>query len=69
MYWGWTRCIYIAFALIAWIQIEMILLRAVHWSLTLYMFWAVAIIFFALLPGVRNLCKQPLVKDSFKILL
>ncbi len=38
MHWAWTYCIYIAFALIIWIQIEMTFLRAVHWSHTLYCF-------------------------------
>lgn len=38
MDWAWTYSIYIAFALIIWIQIEMTFLRAVHWSHTLYMF-------------------------------
>ena len=54
MYWAWTYSIYIAFALIIWIQIEMIFLHAVHWSHTLYMFWALVIIFLTLLPQVRN---------------
>lgn len=58
MYWAWTYCIYIAFALIIWIQIEMVFLRAVHWLHTLYMFFAIAIIFVALLPQVRNLYKK-----------
>jgi hypothetical protein len=58
MYWAWTYCIYVAFALIIWIQIEMTFLRAVHWSHTLYMFFAVAILFIALLPQVRNLYKK-----------
>ena len=60
MYWAWTYSIYTAFALIIWIQIEMTFLRAVHWSHTLYMFFAVAIIFVALLPQVRNLYKKQL---------
>ena len=58
MYWAWTYCIYIAFALIIWIQIEMTFLRAVHWSHTLYMFLAIAILFVALLPQVRNQYKK-----------
>jgi len=58
MYWGWTYCNYIAFALIIWIQAEMTFLRAVHWSHTLYMFLAVAILFVALLPQVRKLYKN-----------
>ena len=58
MHWSWTYCIYIAFALIIWIQIEMTFLRAVHWSHTLYMFLAEAIIFGAVLPQVRVLYKK-----------
>lgn len=58
MHWAWTYCIYIAFALIIWIQLQMVFLRAVHWAHTLYMFVAVAIIFVALLPQVRNLYKK-----------
>ena len=58
MYWAWTYCVYIAFALIIWIQIEMTFINAVHWSHTLYMFWALVIIFLALLPQVRSLYKK-----------
>ena len=58
MHWAWSFTIYIAFALIIWIQIEMWYLQSVNWLHTLYMFWAIAIIFFALLPKVRNLYKK-----------
>jgi hypothetical protein len=58
MHWAWTYCIYIAFALIIWIQVEMTFLRAVHWSHTLYMFFAIAILFVALLPQVRGQYKK-----------
>ena len=58
MYWGWTYTIYIAFALIIWIQLEMVFLHAVHWSHTLYMFFAIALIFIALLPQLRNSYKK-----------
>ena len=58
MYWGWTYVIYIAFALIIWIQIEMTVLHAVHWSHSLYMFLAITILFVALLPKVRALYKK-----------
>jgi len=54
MYWAWTFCIYLAFALIIWIQVEMFYLQSVHWSHTLYMLLAIAIIFVALLPQVRK---------------
>ena len=58
MHWAWTYCIYIAIALIIWIQIEMTFLRAVHWSHTFYMFFAIAILFVTLLPQVRNRYKK-----------
>jgi hypothetical protein len=58
MYWAWTYCIYIAFALIIWIQFEMTFLRAIHWSHTLYMFFAITILFVALLPQIRSQYKK-----------
>jgi hypothetical protein len=58
MYWGWTYVIYTAFALIIWIQIEMTVLRSIHWFHSLYMFLAIAILFVALLPKVRTLYKN-----------
>jgi len=58
MYWAWTFTIYMAFALIIWIQVQMMMLRAVHWLHSFYIFFAVVIIFTALLPGVRNLYKS-----------
>jgi hypothetical protein len=64
MHWAWTYSIYIAFALIIWIQVEMIFLRAVHWLHSFYMFIGIAIIFVALLPQVRNLYKQKVLKNG-----
>lgn len=58
MHWTWSYSIYIGFTLIGWIQIQMVLLQTVHWLHTFYMFYAVAIIFVALLPEVRNLYKK-----------
>jgi hypothetical protein len=58
MYWAWTFCIYIAFALIVWLQTEMTILRAVHWSHSFYLAIAMAILFVALLPGVRAIYKK-----------
>jgi hypothetical protein len=58
MHWAWTYSIYIAFILIFWIQIEMVLLNAVSWLHTFYMLLAMVIIFVALLPQVRNLYKK-----------
>jgi hypothetical protein len=58
MHWSWTFTIYVAFALIGWIQIEMLFLGGAHWLQTFYMFLAVVIIFIALLPQVRGLYKN-----------
>lgn len=58
MHWAWTYSIYAAFALIIWIQVEMIFIRAVHWSHSFYMFIGIAVIFVALLPQVRILYKK-----------
>lgn len=60
MHWAWTGSIYVAFALIIWLQLEMMFLNAVSWLHTVYMLLAVAILFVALLPQVRNLYKKPL---------
>ena len=60
MHWSWSFSVYVGFALIIWIQIQMVFLSAVHWLHTFYMFFAVAIIFVALLPQVRNLYKNKL---------
>jgi len=58
MHWSWTYSIYIAFALIIWIQIQMVFLHDVHWAHTFYMFFALTIITIALLPQIRNLYKK-----------
>ncbi len=58
MHWSWTFSIYIAFALIGWIQIQMVFLQSVHWLHTFYMFYAVVIIIIALLPQTRILYKK-----------
>ncbi|MEP6713704.1 MAG: hypothetical protein ABJA37_14855 [Ferruginibacter sp.] len=58
MHWSWSYTIYIGFTLIIWIQIEMMFLSAVSWLHTFYMFFAVVIIFVALLPQVRSLYKK-----------
>ena len=55
MHWSWTFCIYIAFTLIFWIQIQMVFLQSVQWLHTFYMFYAVAVITIALLPQIRIL--------------
>ena len=58
MHWSWSFSIYVGFALIIWIQLEMVFVNGVHWSHTLYMFWAVAILFVALLPQMRDFYKK-----------
>ena len=58
IHWSWSFVLYVAFALIIWIQMEMVFLRDVHWLQTFYMFFAVALIFVALLPQIRNLYKK-----------
>lgn len=58
MYWAWSFCIYVAFALIIWIQVETIFVQSVGWLQTLYMFYAIPIIFVALLPQVRAIYKN-----------
>ena len=54
MHWSWTFSIYTGFALIIWLQIEMEVLQSINWVHAFYMFLAVAIIFVALLPQIRN---------------
>jgi hypothetical protein len=58
MYWGWSYSIYIAFALIIWIQVETIVVQSAGWLQTFYMLYAIPIIFVALLPQVRTLYKK-----------
>jgi len=58
MHWSWSYTIYVAFALIIWLQVEMQIIQAVAWIHTFYMFFAIALIFVALLPQVRHLYKK-----------
>ena len=58
MHWSWTYTVYIALALIIWLQIQMVFLQSVHWLHTFYMFYAVAMLVVALLPQVRNSYKK-----------
>jgi hypothetical protein len=53
MHWAWTFVIYIALALIIWIQVQMEMLREILWIHSFYTFYAILMIVFALLPGVR----------------
>jgi hypothetical protein len=54
MQWAWSFSVYQAFALIVWIQLEMVFLHAVHWLHTFYMFYAVGMIAVALMPQIRS---------------
>jgi hypothetical protein len=58
MFWAWTFNIYIAFALIIWIQIETIFIQGVGWLQTFYMLYAIPMIIIALLPQTRKFYKK-----------
>jgi len=58
MYWAWSFSIYVAFALIIWIQVETIFVQGVSWLQTFYMLYAIPVIIVALLPQVRNSYKK-----------
>jgi len=58
MYWAWSFSIYVAFALIIWIQVETIYVQGVGWLQTFYLFYAIPIIFTALLSQVRDFYKK-----------
>jgi magnesium-transporting ATPase (P-type) len=58
MYWAWSFSIYVAFALIIWIQVETIYIQGVGGLQTFYMLYAIPLIFVALLPQVRDFYKK-----------
>ena len=58
MYWAWSFSIYVAFALIIWIQVETIYIQGVGWLQTFYMLFSIPLIFVALLPQVRDFYKK-----------
>ncbi|MCH7411649.1 hypothetical protein MM239_19845 [Belliella sp. DSM 111904] len=58
MYWGWSYTIYIAFALVIWIQVETIFIQGVGWLQTFYILYAIPILFVALLPQIRTHYKK-----------
>lgn len=57
MYWAWSYSIYVAFALIIWIQVETIYVQGVGWLQTFYMLYSITLVFVALLPKVRMFYK------------
>jgi hypothetical protein len=58
MHWAWSFTIYVAFALIVWIQVETMFIQEVSWLQTFYMLYAIPVIFVALLPHVRAIYKK-----------
>ena len=58
MHWSWTYTIYISFALIIWLQVEMLILKGVHWLHAFYMFYAILLLLVVLLPSIRNQYKK-----------
>lgn len=58
MHWAWSYSIYTGFALIIWLQTEMFFFQSVAWLHNFYMLLALAIIFLALMPGIRQLYKE-----------
>jgi hypothetical protein len=58
MHWAWSFSIYIAFALIIWIQVETIFFRGTSWLQTFYMLYSIPIILVALLPHVRAIYRR-----------
>ena len=60
MHWSWSFAVYTAFALIIWIQLEMMFLDAISWLHTFYMFYAVLIIIACLRRSVRLTYSKPL---------
>ena len=51
---AWSFSIYVAFALIIWLQTEIYFLQAVGWLHNFYMLFSIPLVFVALLPQVRN---------------
>lgn len=58
MHWSWTFSVYIAFALIVWLQIQMMFLQSVYWAHTFYVFLALCIIIVGVLPQMREFYKK-----------
>ncbi|MBW6490652.1 MAG: hypothetical protein K0B15_05580 [Lentimicrobium sp.] len=54
MHWACTFCLYISFALIIWIQVQIITLQTIFWLQSFYMFYALIMIIILLLTPVRS---------------
>ncbi len=58
MHWAWSYTIYIAVALIIWLQVEMFFIQGVSWLHNFYMLLGLMVIFLALMPQVRLLYRK-----------
>jgi hypothetical protein len=58
MHWAWSFCVYVAFALVIWIHVEVIFLHTVIWVHTFYIIFALIMLFITLLPPIRKLYKK-----------
>lgn len=58
MHWAWSYAVYIAFILVIWIQIEIIMINTFDPLQNFCVFLALAILFTSLLPKLRNYYKK-----------
>jgi hypothetical protein len=58
MHWAWSFSLYVSYAIIIWIQVEMIFLHTVFWVHTFYMAYALIIIMILLLTPMRSTFKK-----------
>ncbi len=58
MHWAWSYTVYIAFALVVWIQTQIILTHTFDPLQNFCVFLALAILFVTLLPQLRNFYKR-----------
>lgn len=54
MHWSWSYSIYVAFALIVWIEVETYFIQGVGWLQMFYMLYSIPMLIAALLPQTRN---------------
>lgn len=54
MHWAWTFSVYVAFALIIWMQVEAYFIQGVGWLQMFYMLYAIPMLIVSLLPQTRN---------------
>ncbi len=58
MHWAWSYTVYTAFALVVWIQVQIILTHTFDPLQNFCVFLALAILFLTLLPKLRNFYKR-----------